>query len=50
MQGKGSGDGGPAVTVEGGARYTDDVEIGGKSFLGHSHMEEGDGAPVSPPL
>ncbi|MEF9443644.1 phage baseplate assembly protein V [Burkholderia sp. 1B3(2022)] len=50
MQGKGGGDGGPAVQVEGGALYTDDVEIGGKSFLGHSHMEQGDGAPVSPPL
>ncbi|TKC83836.1 phage baseplate assembly protein V [Trinickia terrae] len=49
MQGKG-GDGGPAVQVEGGARYTDDIEIGGKSFIKHSHMEQGDGAPVSPPL
>jgi hypothetical protein len=36
--------------VQGGAIYTDDVEIAGKSFIGHRHMEEGDGAPVSPPL
>ncbi|WP_244131721.1 integrase arm-type DNA-binding domain-containing protein [Burkholderia multivorans] len=50
MQGKGGGNGGPAVKVQGGAIYTDDVEIAGKSFIGHRHMEEGDGAPVSPPL
>ncbi|KVT57981.1 baseplate assembly protein [Burkholderia ubonensis] len=50
MQGKGGVAGGPAVQVNGGARYTGDVDIGGKSFLRHSHMEQGDGAPVSPPL
>ncbi|KVQ67907.1 baseplate assembly protein [Burkholderia territorii] len=50
MQGKDAGNGGPAVKVQGGAIYTDDVEIAGKSFIGHRHMEEGDGAPVSPPL
>ncbi|AJX15443.1 phage baseplate assembly protein V [Burkholderia ubonensis] len=50
MQGKGGVAGGPAVQVNGGARYTGDVDIGGKSYLRHSHMEQGDGAPVSPPL
>ncbi|KVC63874.1 baseplate assembly protein, partial [Burkholderia ubonensis] len=50
MQGKGGAAGGPAVQVNGGARYTGDVDIGGKSFLRHSHMEQGDGAPVSSPL
>ncbi|KVA70980.1 baseplate assembly protein [Burkholderia ubonensis] len=50
MQGKGGVADGPAVQVNGGARYTGDVDIGGKSFLRHSHMERGDGAPVSPPL
>ncbi|MBU9675566.1 phage baseplate assembly protein V [Burkholderia multivorans] len=50
MQGKAGGDGGPAVCVQGGAIYTDDIEIAGKSFVEHRHMEEGDGAPVSPPL
>ncbi|KVN34268.1 baseplate assembly protein [Burkholderia pyrrocinia] len=50
MQGKGGTAGGPAVQVNGGARYTGDVEIGGKSFLKHSHREQGDGEPVSPPL
>ncbi|CAB5287167.1 phage baseplate assembly protein V [Burkholderia multivorans] len=50
MQGKAGGDGGPAVSVQGGAIYTDDIEIAGKSFVEHRHMEEGDGAPVSPPL
>lgn len=50
MQGRAGANGGPAVEVDGGARYTGDVEIGGKSFLDHSHREQGDGAPVSPPL
>ncbi|MDR8962788.1 phage baseplate assembly protein V [Burkholderia multivorans] len=50
MQGKAGGDGGPAVSVQGGAVYTGDIEIAGKSFVEHRHMEEGDGARVSPPL
>ncbi|TDA49117.1 phage baseplate assembly protein V, partial [Burkholderia pyrrocinia] len=50
MQGKGGSADGPAVRVAGGAIYQDDVEIGGKSFLKHSHWEEGDGALVSVPV
>ncbi|MBN6729430.1 phage baseplate assembly protein V [Burkholderia multivorans] len=50
MQGKGGGEGGPTVRVEGGASYTGDVEIAGKSFLSHKHKEQGDGELVSTPV
>ncbi|MCO8577563.1 phage baseplate assembly protein V [Burkholderia multivorans] len=50
MQGKGGGEGGPTVRVEGGASYTGDVEIAGKSFLSHRHKEQGDGELVSTPV
>ncbi|KVU99773.1 baseplate assembly protein [Burkholderia ubonensis] len=50
MQGKAGKGGGPAVQVSGGARYTGDVEIGGKSFLNHAHREQGDDELVSKPI
>ena len=50
MQGRAGKTGGPAVIVSGAAAFSDDVVAAGTSTHGHTHMEQGDGAPVSPPL
>lgn len=49
MTGK-SGGGGATMEIEGKARFTEDVIAGDISLTGHSHMEQGDGAPVGPPI
>lgn len=42
--------GGTAVAIQGGIQVTDDVVAGDVSLRGHSHMEQGDGAPVGKPF
>jgi phage baseplate assembly protein V len=42
--------GGAAVAIQGGIQATDDVVAGDVSLRGHSHMEQGDGAPVGQPF
>ncbi len=56
MSGSG-GAGGPVATLDGsmnirggGLRVSDDVMAGNVSLKGHTHQEQGDGAPTSPPM
>jgi hypothetical protein len=49
MTGKGGAGGGKAMTVQGGASFSDDVDAGGISLTGHTHKEQGDGNDVGPP-
>jgi hypothetical protein len=50
MTGSGGSAGGPSAVISGGMEISEDVVIAGKSFLGHTHMEQGDGNTVSPPI
>jgi phage baseplate assembly protein V len=50
MSGKAGASGGPAAIIAGTVAVSDDVIAGGKSGAHHSHMEQGDGKPVSEPL
>lgn len=50
MQGKAGEGGGPAVKVNGGADFTEDVTANGVSVSTHGHMEQGDGQRVSNPV
>lgn len=49
MTGKG-GDGGATMEIVGAATFSDEVTAGGIPLTKHSHMEQGDGAPVGPPI
>ena len=49
MTGKAGASGGKAMTVEGGAAFSEDVEANGISVSKHLHKEQGDGNDVSPP-
>lgn len=44
------GSGGASAKVTGKVEVTDDVVAGGVSLLNHTHKEQGDGAPTSPPI
>jgi phage baseplate assembly protein V len=50
MSGKAGTGGGPAAVISGVVAVSDDVIAGGKSGAHHTHMEQGDGKPVSEPL
>ncbi|MFM0561435.1 phage baseplate assembly protein V [Paraburkholderia sediminicola] len=50
MSGKAGLSGGPAMVIAGTVAVSDDVIAGGKSGAHHTHMEQGDGKPVSEPL
>jgi phage baseplate assembly protein V len=50
MSGKAGASGGPAAIISGTVAVSDDVIAGGKSGAHHTHMEQGDGKPVSEPL
>lgn len=49
MTGQG-GEGGAAMKIDGDADFTGEVTSQGKSLPKHTHMEQGDGKPVSEPL
>ncbi|MFM0608678.1 phage baseplate assembly protein V [Paraburkholderia sediminicola] len=49
MTGQGGAGGGPAMQVQGGATFRDDVVANGISTSGHVHTEQGDGKDVSKP-
>jgi phage baseplate assembly protein V len=50
MSGAAGKSGGPAMVISGTVAVSDDVIAGGKSGAHHTHMEQGDGKPVSEPL
>ncbi|CAE6856051.1 phage baseplate assembly protein V [Paraburkholderia domus] len=50
MSGTAGASGGPAAVISGTVAVSDDVIAGGKSGAHHTHMEQGDGKPVSEPL
>jgi phage baseplate assembly protein V len=50
MNGQAGPNGGPAMVISGTVAVSDDVIAGGKSGAHHTHMEQGDGKPVSEPL
>ena len=50
MSGKSGASGGPAAVIVGTVAVSDDVIAGGKSSAHHSHIEQGDGKPVSEPI
>lgn len=50
MTGQGGSGGGAAMQINGGAKFTEDVEAAGISTSKHSHMEQGDNAQVGPPI
>lgn len=50
VSGKSGKGGGPAMVISGTVAVSDDVIAGGKSGAHHSHMEQGDGKPVSEPI
>src|SRR5471032_262969 len=50
VSGKAGQSGGPAMVISGTVAVSDDVIAGGKSGAHHSHMEQGDGKPVSEPI
>lgn len=50
MSGTAGAGGGPAAVISGTVAVSDDVIAGGKSGAHHTHMEQGDGKPVSEPL
>ncbi|WP_158935303.1 phage baseplate assembly protein V [Burkholderia sp. S171] len=50
VSGKAGTSGGPAMVISGTVAVSDDVIAGGKSGAHHSHMEQGDGKPVSEPI
>lgn len=48
MKGKAGSGGGATAVLEGKMEVTEDATIGGHGFLGHGHMEMGDGKKVGP--
>jgi phage baseplate assembly protein V len=50
MSGTAGAGGGPAAVISGTVAVSDDVIAGGKSGAHHTHMEQGDGKPVSEPI
>ncbi|WP_175773531.1 phage baseplate assembly protein V [Paraburkholderia phenazinium] len=50
MTGQGGEGGGAAMKINGSADFTGEVTSQGKSLPHHTHMEQGDGKPVSEPL
>ncbi len=50
MSGKSGSAGGPAAVIAGTVAVSEDVIAGGKSSAHHSHVEQGDGKPVSEPI
>jgi len=42
--------GGPASEIDGDANFTGKVKSEGVSLPDHTHMEQGDGKPVSKPI
>jgi phage baseplate assembly protein gpV len=47
---KGSGGSGATADIEGGIKASGEITSGNITLTGHKHMEQGDGAPVGPPI